>query len=295
MFQPDYTMKICIVGKDSYIGNHIDEWLTTHGHDVFQLDVLNNDWESFDYSNFDVVIHVAGIVHRPNCNDAELYKRVNTYMPIRIAQSFKKGSSGRRTSFCYLSTMAVFGVSKRLSKNVVYEDTPTKPLGLYGMSKKAAEDGLLKLQDFHFNVVIIRPPNVYGKGCKGGYIPGFIKVVKNLPVIPKAYTDVRQSMLYIDNLCELIRLLLENNKYGIFMPQDEKSVSAIEIIKAISIGLGKEIKVSKLLGLGARIASFLPIIKKAYGGIEYDERLSSIPGLDYRVVRFAEAMKRTIN
>lgn len=47
-------MKICIVGKDSYIGNHIDEWLTTHGHEVFQLDVLNNDWEAFDLS----LIHI---------------------------------------------------------------------------------------------------------------------------------------------------------------------------------------------------------------------------------------------
>ena len=63
-------MKICIIGKNSYIGNHIDEWLTRHGHEVYQLDVLNQDWETFNYSLYDVVIQVAGIVHRPDCTDA---------------------------------------------------------------------------------------------------------------------------------------------------------------------------------------------------------------------------------
>ena len=46
-------------------------------------------------------------------------------------------------------------------------------------SKQAAEVGLLKLQDDYFDVIVVRPPNVYGKGCKGGYIFGFVKVVKN--------------------------------------------------------------------------------------------------------------------
>lgn len=287
-------MNICIVGKDSYIGNHIDDWLTKHSHKVYQLDVLNKDWKSFDYSGYDVVIQVAGIVHRPECVDAGVYKRVNTDMPVEIARLFKKGALSPKT-FVFLSTMAVYGVSKRLQKNMVNADTPTEPSGLYGKSKKAAEDELLKLQDNTFNVVIIRPPNVYGSGCKGGYIPGFVRVVKKLPIIPAAYTEIKQSMLYIDNLCELIRLLIEDNRRGIFMPQDEKSVSAIEIIQAISIGIGKSTKTSKILGVAARLLCFMPIIKKAYGGIEYSEELSDIRGLNYRIVPFVEAMKRTVN
>lgn len=293
MFLSYFKMKICIIGKNSYIGNHIDEWLTRHGHEVYQLDVLNQDWETFNYSLYDVVIQVAGIVHRPDCTDAELYKRVNTDMPVKIARLFKKDISAHKT-FVFLSTMAVYGVSKRLAKNVVNTDTPTTPFGLYGKSKKAAEEGLLKLQDPHFDVVIIRPPNVYGKGCKGGYIPGFLKVVKKLPVIPEAYTDIKQSMLYIDNLCELVRQLIENNKKGIFMPQDDKPVSAIDIVRAISLGIGKNAKTSKILGLAVRLFSFMPVIKKAYGGIEYSQSLSEISGINYRVVPFEEAMKRTI-
>lgn len=287
-------MKVCIVGKGSYIGTHIDEWLSARGHDVYQLDVLHSDWESFDFSSFDAVIQVAGIVHQPNCKDEYLYKRVNTDIPIKIAQTFKSQSSGKN-AFVFLSTMAVYGISKRLKKNLVTATTPTAPSGLYGMSKKAAEEGLMELQDGRFNVVIVRPPNVYGKGCRGGYIPGFVRIVKKLPVIPDAYSDIKQSMIYIDNLCELIRQLIENNRSGIFMPQDERAVSAVEIVKAISKGLGKKCNTSRLLGLGVRMLSFMPIINKAYGGVEYSKELSEVDGLNYKVVTFEEGMRRTIN
>ena len=103
---------------------------------------------------YDVVIHVAGIVHQPKCQDATLYNRVNTEMPICIAEKFKK-SRISKSVFVFLSTMAVFGVSKRLGRNVIYEDTATSPAGLYGKSKLSAEDGLLPLQDDNFDVIIV--------------------------------------------------------------------------------------------------------------------------------------------
>ena len=46
-------MRICIIGKNSYIGNHIDQWLSLYGHNVFQLDVLSEDWSTYDYSSYD--------------------------------------------------------------------------------------------------------------------------------------------------------------------------------------------------------------------------------------------------
>ena len=76
---------------------------------------------------------------------------------------------------------------------------------MYGKSRLLAEVGLQKMQDDNFNVVIIRPPSVYGKGCKGGYIAGFLKIAQFLPIIPRAYENVKQSFIYIDNLCELIQ------------------------------------------------------------------------------------------
>lgn len=287
-------MKVCIIGKNSYIGNHIDEWFTKRGHEVFQLDVLAEDWRAFDYSGFDAIVHVAGIVHRPNCKDEKLYHEVNTIMPTIIAEKFKRSTQSKAT-FVFLSTMAVFGMPKRLSKNVITVDTPMSPMGLYGQSKAAAEERLLKLQDGRFDVVVVRPPNVYGKNCRGNYIPGFVKAVKKLPVIPAAYTHVKQSMLYIDNLCEFIRLSIEQKRHGVFMPQDDKAVSAVEITTAIARALDKKPLISWLLGLAVRLGCLVPLIQKAYGGVEYDMRLSRIEGMDYVVVPFEEAMKRTIN
>lgn len=284
-------MKILIIGKNSYIGNHIDEWLTKHGHQVEQLDALSDEWKAFDYSLYDAIIHVAGIVHRPKCTDWELYKRVNTDMPISIATMAKRQGVKQ---YVFFSTMGVFGVGKKLTSNIIDENTPLHANDMYGRSKLMAEDGLMNLQDLSFNVVCVRPPSVYGKGCKGDYITGFVNLVKKLPVIPRAFENVKQSFIYIDNLSEFVRLVIANKLQGAFCPQDDKSVSANELLCAISKGLGRTYRSSSLLGYGVRLMSFLPIIKKGYGGIEYDKRLSTIQGLDYVVVPFEEGIKRTV-
>lgn len=55
------NMKVCTICKNSYIGNHIDQLLSMSDHNIFQLDVLSEDWRNFDYSPYDVVVQVAGI------------------------------------------------------------------------------------------------------------------------------------------------------------------------------------------------------------------------------------------
>ena len=284
------TKKILIIGKDSYIGNNIDCWLTKNGLNVDQLDVLTENWRAFDYSIYDVIVHVAGIVHQPQCQDWELYKRVNTDMPIEIANLAKK--QGVR-QFIYFSTMGVFGLGKQLKPNIIDENTPLLADGMYGKSKLMAEQGLILLQDNSFNIAFVRPPSVYGKGCKGNYISGFVSIVRRLPIVPVAYSSVKQSMIYIDNLCELVYKIVDGNLKGSFCPQDEKSVNAI--INAIGDGLGKHIIQSRLLGVLVYICSFIPIIKKAYGGIEYSQSLSNIEGVNYQIVSFRDGMKRTVS
>lgn len=285
-------LKILIVGKDSYIGNHIDRWLSECGCNVSQLDVLTDEWETYNYSGYDSIVHVAGIVHRPECNDWELYKRVNTDMPTAIAQKAK--SCGVR-QYIYISTMGVYGVNKKLTPNIINANTPLMPDDMYSRSKLMAEEGLMKLQDDSFNVVCVRPPSVYGKDCRGGYISGFASIVKLLPVIPLAYEDVKQSFIYIDNLSELVRQAIVNNLHGVYCPQDEKSVNANTLMKAIAEGMGKKRWISRILGWGVRLMSFLPLVQKAYGGVEYSKSLSDIEGIDYVVVPFEEGIRRTVN
>lgn len=163
-------MNVLVIGKNSYIGNHIDKWLTNKGHKVEQLDVLTDAWRAFDYSPYDAIVHVAGIVHRPDCKDWDLYKRVNTDMPISIASMFKSSRAARNLKgiYVYFSTMGVYETVKSLSVSIVDENTSLKPESMYGKSKLMAEEGLSKLQDATLQVAFVRPPSVYGKGCKGG-------------------------------------------------------------------------------------------------------------------------------
>ena len=284
-------MKVLIIGKNSYIGNHIDEWLAKNGHQVTQLDVLNDEWRTFNYSTYEAIVHVAGIVHQPKCQDWELYKRVNTDMPISIATMAKEQGVKQ---YVFFSTMGVYGVGKRLVPTVINFNTPLLAESMYGKSKLLAEEGLKDLQDDSFHVAFVRPPSVYGKGCRGGYISGFTSIARKLPVIPKAYENVKQSFIYIDNLCELVKCLIENNSYGVFCPQDDKAVNANELMKAISYGLGKRYRESRFLGFFVQALHFSPIVKKAYGGMEYDMSLSKINGVKYVVVPFDEGMKRTV-
>lgn len=284
-------MKVLIIGKDSYIGNHIDNWLSTRGTKVHQLNVLTNDWKSFDYTPYDSIVHVAGIVHRPDCNDWELYKRVNTDMAIEIATMAKKQGVKQ---YIYFSTMGVYGVEKKLQPNIIDDKTPLAATSMYGRSKLMAEEGLLKLQENGFNVVCVRPPSVYGKGCRGGYITGFKSIAQKLPVIPRAYENVKQSFIYIDNLSELVRIAIVHNLKGVLCPQDDKAVSANELLHIISNGIGKKYHSSWLMGLGVKLFHFLPIVTKAYGGVEYSRELSDIEGFNYAIVPLEDAMKRTV-
>lgn len=285
-------MNVLIIGRDSYIGNHIDQWLTRKGILVDQLDVLTDEWKCFDYSPYDAIVHVAGIVHRPDCNDWGLYKKVNADMPIEIATMAKKQGVKQ---YVFFSTMGVYGIGKRLKPTVVDSNSPLEAENMYGKSKLLAEEGLRKLQDRTFDVAFVRPPSVYGKGCRGGYITGFTAIVRKIPVIPKAYENVKQSFIYIDNLCELVRCIIEKRLHGIFCPQDEKAVNANELMEAIAKGIGKKYRDSRSLGLFLRLFSSISLINKAYGGVEYAQSLSDIDGIDYVVVPFEEGMRRTVS
>lgn len=349
-------MKILIIGKNSYIGNHIDNWLTKYGHEVEQLDVLTEDWRAYDYSPHDAIVHVAGIVHRPDCQDWKLYKAVNCDMPVAIASRYKssRSSKGLNGEYVFFSTMGVYDAGKQLKPSLVDENTPLLKEGnsMYGKSKVMAEEGLMALQSnagsrgsksssigantnptnegnkihekfvaIHdnsyqkevnkdsvdscnlcstendepiFNVAIVRPPSVYGKGCRGGYITGFKKIASLMPIIPRAYENVCQSFIYIDNLSECVRLIAENHLNGAFCPQDDEIPNANRLLEVISKGIGKKYRSSKFLGLCLRMVSFIPLVKKAYGGIEYSRTLSDIHGMNYVVVPFEEGMERSV-
>ena len=122
----------------------------------------------------------------------------------------------------------------------------------------------------------------------------YAAIVRKLPVIPKAFTSVKQSVLYVDNLSRFLYLLIVGQKSGIYTPQDGESVSAVAIMQYIGEALGLKKKTSALLGLPVYPFSFLPLIRKGYGGIAYRKEDSHSEEFDYQLVSCKEGIERTV-
>lgn len=286
--------RIIITGKDGYIATHIKSWLEKDytNYSVSLLDARTDGWKKSSFKGVDVIVHTAGIVHQPQITDWNIYYSTNVLLTENLAA---KAKADGVKQFIFFSTMAVYGIGKSLKPTIIDENTPCNPKDLYGKSKYQAEQKLKAIEDSSFRVSIIRPPNVYGYNCKGNYIKGFTKAVQAMPIIPYAFPEVKQSMLYIDNLTELVKMIIDESAVGIFTPQDETAISAVELMVGISNGIYKKARLSKSLGYIVLLLRFTPIVKKVYGGVQYDDKLTTCFNKKYIISDFDESIKRTIH
>ena len=231
-------------------------------------------------------------MHQPQTkNDpaqAEAYDRINHRLAVETAEKAKR--EGVR-QFLFLSSASVYGLNAPVGKVVmITEDTPLNPTDNYGISKKKAEEGLQNLQDSGFKVAILRPPMIYGKGCKGNY-QTMVKLARKLPVFPKVSNQ--RSMLYMENLAEFIRLLIDDEAEGIFCPQNREYVNTSEMVNLIAHAHGKGILLIGGFTWALKLlASVTGIVDKAFGSLCYDFQLSSYPK-DYCVKDLQESILET--
>jgi len=188
-----------------------------------------------------------------------------------------------------MSSMIVYGGLGHISK-----DTKPQPSNFYGDSKWQADKGVRALADEEFKVVVLRPPMIYGKGSKGNY-PVLANLAKKLPVFPKV--NNRRSMLYIDNLCEFVRLVIDNEDEGIFFPQNKELVNTSDLVREIAKVSGHKIWVTRLLAPFAAAGKIVPgkigrLCRKAFGSSFYDLDMSWY-GEDYCVCTFDKSIKLT--
>ena len=266
--------RILITGSGSFIGISLERYLKDFPYCVDTLDMRGDDWRSAQFSGYDAVFHVASIVHLKEKSDMkELYYRVNTDLAIQAAQKARKAGVGQ---FIFMSSASVYGDGAPIGKSRrITKKTEPVPNSFYGDSKLQAEQGLLTLQDEHFRVVILRPPMVYGPGCKGNY-PTLAKMARKLPLFPAVSNQ--RSMLYIDHLCEFVRLMIENQEQGIFHPQNSTYSNTAQLVEQIAAANGKKIRLIKgLTGLLKLLSHLTPMVNKAFGSLTYDMELSDYP------------------
>lgn len=278
--------RILITGKDSYIGTSFEKWVSRwpEKYQVTTVDTLGNAWKCVDFSSFDVILHVAAIVHKKEKKEmASLYEKVNSKLPIEIAQKAKV--EGVR-QFVFMSTMSVYG----LDSGMIKKDTPLYPKTLYGENKLKAEQGLVKIGSDNFHVAIIRPPMVYGKNCKGNYTR-LSQLALKTPVFPKIKNQ--RSMIHIDNLCECIRLLIDEQEQGIFFPQNSAYVNSTKMVARIAEIHHKKIHLTRAFNpLINRLTNRMAVLQKVFGSLIYDQDLSHYKK-DYNVVSFEESLELT--
>jgi UDP-glucose 4-epimerase len=289
-------IRILITGANSYIGTSFANYLAqpefAGKYQVTTLDMIGDAWRSHDFSQYDTVYHVAGIAHSDNGKISEerakLYYAVNTDLTVECA---KKAKDAGVKQFIFMSSAIVYGDSAPIGKEkLITRDTPVNPANCYGDSKVQAENGIRPLDCDSFKVVILRPPMIFGKGSKGNY-PLLSKLARKLPAFPKV--ENKRSMLYIGNLVEFVRLMVENGEHGTFWPQNPQYSNTSEVISLIAKAHNRHCVLIPGFGWALKLLSHATgLVNKAFGNLAYVQSMS-VYKEPYQNFSLQEAIEKT--
>ena len=286
--------KILITGAGSYIGMSFEKYMSqwSEKYQVDTVDMIDGSWRQMSFAGYDAIYHVAGIAHsdsgKISPEKAKLYYAVNTDLTVETAQKAK--AEGVK-QFVFMSSAIVYGESAPIGKQkMITKDTPVSPANSYGDSKVQAEKGILPLNDENFKVVVLRPPMIYGPGSKGNY-PVLSKLARKLPIFP--VVNNQRSMLYIGNLMEFVRLMIENEEQGVFWPQNAEYSNTSSLVKMIANVHGKKILLIKGFGWALKILSHATgLVNKAFGSLSYDMAMSEYKE-NYHLATLEESIQQT--
>ncbi len=257
--------RILVTGANSYIGRAFRTYMERflEEYETAAVSLRGEAWKAYDFSKFDVVLHTVGLAHVKEAKkNTPLYYQVNKDLAVETA---KKAKAEGVRQFIYLSTMSVYG----MEEGVITPDTIPQPKSSYGKSKLEAEERLREMETQDFRVTILRPPMVYGPGCKGNY-QALVKLAKVLPVCPD-YENQR-SMISIENLCVFLKQVIDEDVSGTFCPQDPEYACTCRMIWEIAKSNGRVIPRTRWL-------NFVPALlrrttkkgKKAFGSLVYQD------------------------
>jgi nucleoside-diphosphate-sugar epimerase len=246
----------------------------------------SSDWSAI-LKNQNVVIHAAARAHimKEEVTDplAE-YRRVNVDGTLNLARYAVEAGVKR---FVFISSIKVNGEQIAPGRPFTCDDTPT-PKDPYAISKLEAEQGLQQIAlETGMEVVIIRPPLVYGPGVKGNFASMIKLVEKGLP-LPFGAIDNRRSLVGLDNLVDLIITCIDhpNAANQVFLVSDGEDLSTSGLLRRVAKAMGKPSRLipvpAGLLQLGATVLGKKAIGQRLLGSLQVDisstrERLDWTP------------------
>ncbi len=250
--------KILVTGATGFIGQALVEHLTVDGFEIIASirqnttslspdiqqvqvgDLLpDTDW-SDALSGVDVVIHLAARVHIMNDESSDPsadFQKTNTLGTLNLA---RQAAELKVSRFIYLSSIKVNGETTT-ANNPFDEQVSLVPTDPYGLSKYMAEQGLKEVANqTTMDVVIIRPPLVYGPNVKANFETMMKWLYRGIP-LPLGAIHNQRSLVALDNLVDLIKTCIEhpNAKNQTFLVSDDEDLSTTELLQRLASSLGK--------------------------------------------------------
>jgi nucleoside-diphosphate-sugar epimerase len=187
-----------------------------------------------------VVVHAAArvhVLHEQSENALSEFRKVNVQGTLKLA---KRAAQSGVKRFIFISSIKVNGESTQEGKPFTADDQ-ARPLDPYGVSKHEAEVGLIQLgRDTGMEIVIIRPPLVYGPGVKANFLSMLIWLDRGLP-LPLGAIRNQRSLVALDNLISLVVTCIDHPAASgqVFLVSDGEDVSTTQLLRLLSEALDK--------------------------------------------------------
>ncbi|SIS47341.1 UDP-glucose 4-epimerase family protein [Neptunomonas antarctica] len=282
---------VLITGANGFLGKHLIHVFSEKGIDVigaYRAVSTSSDQNSVAIGNIDsmtdwsnvlkkrqVVIHTAARAHIMKDSAVDpltAYREVNTAGTLHLARQAAMAGVKR---FIFISSIKVNGETTTSLPAFAVNDTPA-PQDPYGVSKMEAEDGLRKIaQDAGMEVVIIRPPLIYGPGVKANF-RNLMKLANTAVPLPFGAIHNIRSMLYIGNLVGFIVKCIDHPAAAnqTFLLSDGQDLSLTELLCLLRSSMKKPTRLVPVSASFFRVAGSVTgkraVVDRLVGSLQVD-------------------------
>ncbi len=284
--------KVLITGSNGFVGHHLAQYLQQCGYQIVHTyrylpDNIQASDQHFAVGNIDAdtqwtkplegvdtIVHLAARVHVMKETDSDplsAFRLVNIEGTLNLA---KQAVAAGVKRFVYLSSIKVNG--EQTDSTPFYESDQPNPEDPYGLSKYEAEQQLLELsKQTGLEIVIIRPPLVYGPGVKGNFATMMRWIAKGVP-LPFGAIQNKRSLIALDNLVSFISCCIEHPKAAneVFLISDGEDVSTTELLQKVAKAMGRQISLVPVpvswMIFSAKLLGKQAVTDRLFGSLQVD-------------------------